>query len=323
MPVAVIVSFLVVFVLVLMAVSVGLKFFDARRKKQVSDMLQTASGESVVQITNLLKDIDPDKPTGFKHLLSSLQFSRHAQEQIQQAGLNWSPTRLLTAMGLAMIPGLGLGAWSKVLLNGTTSAIVFALITGMIPYLIVRHKRTVRLNTLEEQFPDSLDFLARSMRAGHAFSISLEMLGEEMPDPLGQEFRALFNEQNLGAPLDIALRNFTLRVPLLDVRFFTSSVLLQKQTGGNLSEILSRLAYVIRERFRLKGQVKAASAHGRLTATILTLLPVATMIGLLVVAPGYLQMMAADDDGKWMIGGAIFAQILGNYCIKKIINIKV
>jgi len=107
------------------------------------------------------------------------------------------------------------------------------------------------------------------------------------------------------------------------VRFFTSSVLLQKQTGGNLSEILSRLAYVIRERFRLKGQVKAARAHGRLTATILTLLPVATMFGLLLVAPGYLQSMAEDSDGKWLIAGAIFAQVLGNFFIKKIINIKV
>jgi len=323
MMVAVAVSFVVVFVLVLMAVSVGLKFFDARRKKQVSDMLQTASGETVAPVANLLKDIDPDQPTGMKALLNKLKFSRHAQEQIQQAGLNWSPTRLLTAMGLAMIPGLGIGAWTKILLNGTTSAVVFALITGMIPYLIVRHKRSVRLNKLEEQFLVALDFLARSMRAGHAFSISLEMIGEEIADPLGQEFRALFNEQNLGAPLDIALRNFTLRVPLLDVRFFSSSVLLQKQTGGNLSEILSRLAYVIRERFRLKGQVKAASAHGRLTATILALLPVATMLGLLVVAPGYLQSMASDSDGKWMIGGAIFAQILGNFFIKKIINIKV
>ena len=194
---------------------------------------------------------------------------------------------------------------------------------GALPYLYVRHKRKKRLDTLEEQFPEALDFLARSMRAGHAFSISLEMVGEEMADPLGQEFRALFNEQNLGAPLDIALRNFGKRVPLLDVRFFTSSVLLQKQTGGNLSEILSRLAYVIRERFRLKGQVKAASAHGRLTATILTLLPIATMLGLLVVAPGYLQGMAERSDGKWMIGGAIVAQILGNFFIKKIINIKV
>ena len=323
MPIAAIVSFVVVFVLVLMAVSVGLKFVDARRKKQVADMLQTASGEPAAQVTNLLKDLDPDHPTGLKALLGRLQFNRHAKEQIQQAGLTWSPSRLLAAMGLAMIPGLGLGAWSQVLLNGTTSAVVFALLTGSIPYMIVRAKRTKRMNTLEAQFPDALDFLARSMRAGHAFSISLEMIGEEIADPLGQEFRALFNEQNLGAPLDVALRNMTMRVPLLDVRFFTTSVLLQKQTGGNLSEILSRLAYVIRERFRLKGQVKAASAHGRLTATILALLPLATMFGLLVVAPGYLQSMAADDDGKWMIGGAIAAQILGNFCIKKIINIKV
>jgi tight adherence protein B len=323
MPIAVVVSFGVLFALVLLAVSVGLKFFDARRKKQVAEMLHTASGEPVVVVTNLLKEVEEEKPHGFKRALASLQFSRHAQQQIQQAGLSWSSARLITAMALAMIPGLGLGAVWKIILNGPTSAVIFALVTGSIPYLIVRHKRKARLDRLEEQFPDALDFLARSMRAGHAFSISLEMLGEEMADPLGQEFRALFNEQNLGAPLDIALRNFTERVPLLDVRFFTSSVLLQKQTGGNLSEILSRLAYVIRERFRLKGQVKAASAHGRLTATILTLLPVATMVGLLAVAPGYLQSMAADSDGKWMIAGAIIAQILGNFFIKKIINIKV
>ena len=176
---------------------------------------------------------------------------------------------------------------------------------------------------MEEQFPEALDFLARSMRAGHAFTISLEMLGEELADPLGQEFRTLFNEQNLGAPSDVALRNFAQRVPLLDVRFFSSSVLLQRQTGGNLSEILARLAYIIRERFRLKGQVKAASAHGRMTAVDPDALPICTMLGLLVVAPGYLQGMAADPDGKWLIGGSIVAQILGNFFIKRIINIKV
>jgi tight adherence protein B len=192
-----------------------------------------------------------------------------------------------------------------------------------LPYVYVRRTRKKRLDTLEEQFPEALDFLARSMRAGHAFTISLEMIGEEVRDPLGQEFRALFNEQNLGAALETALANFTLRVPLLDVRFFTSSVMLQKQTGGNLSEILQRLAYVIRERFKLKGQVKAASAHGRMTAGILTVLPVVTMLGLLFVAPGYLQGMADDPDGKKMIGAAIVAQVLGNYFIKKIINIKV
>lgn len=319
----VVLSFLVVFALTLLSARIGSRYLDNRRKKQVADMLQTASGEPTVTVTNLLKEIDQGKPTGLKRLVSSLQFSKHATEQIQQAGLNWSASRLLSAMGLAMIPGFGLGFLFPILLNGPVTAITLALVFGITPYLLVRHKRSKRLAVLEEQFPESLDFLARSMRAGHAFSISLEMLGEEMPDPLGQEFRALFNEQNLGAPIDIALRNFSNRVPLLDVRFFTSSVLLQKQTGGNLSEILARLAYVIRERFRLKGQVKAASAHGRMTATILTLLPVGTMLCLLVVAPGYLQGMAAEPEGRWLIGGAIAAQILGNFFIKKIINIKV
>ena len=162
------------------------------------------------------------------------------------------------------------------------------------------------------------------MRAGHAFSISLEMLGDEMADPLGQEFRTLFNEQNLGAPMEVALRNLTERVPLLDVRFFASSVMLQKQTGGNLSEILSRLAYVIRERFRLKGQVNAASAHGRLTAAILTVLPIAPCCALLIVAPGYLQGMA-DRSGRQVADRRRHrgAGDLAISVIRKIINIKV
>jgi tight adherence protein B len=323
MGLMIIVSFVVVFALMLLAVSVALKFHDARRKKAVVDMLHTATGEQDITVGTLLKEIDTDKPTGLKRLLNSLQFSKHASEQIQQAGLNWSPNRLIGAMALATIPGLGLGMLMPLLVNGPITAVTLALVFGATPYLIVRSKRSKRLAAMEEQFPEALDFLARSMRAGHAFSISLEMVGEELADPLGQEFRALFNEQNLGAPLDLALHNFTTRVPLLDVRFFTSSVLLQKQTGGNLSEILSRLAYVIRERFRLKGQVKAASAHGRMTATVLTLLPVVTMLALLVVAPGYLQGMAEDSDGRWLIGGAIVAQVIGNYFIKKIINIKV
>jgi tight adherence protein B len=323
MPIGAVVSFVVVFALTLLAVSLGLKFFDARRKTQMTEMLHTAAGEPAETIHNLLKEVNPDSPSGFKALLTALHFTRHAQELLQQAGLSWTSTRLLTIMAIGGILGLGLGSMFPLLLNGPTTALVAGLIFSALPYLYVRQKRQKRLNQLEEQFPESLDFLSRSMRAGHAFSISLEMVGEEMADPLGQEFRALFNEQNLGAPLDVALRNFGTRVPLLDVRFFTSSVLLQRQTGGNLSEILTRLAYIIRERFRLKGQVKAASAHGRLTATILTLLPVGTMLGLLVVAPGYLQGMAEDSDGKKMIAGAIVAQILGNFFIKKIINIKV
>jgi tight adherence protein B len=176
---------------------------------------------------------------------------------------------------------------------------------------------------LEEQFPEALDFLARSVRAGHAFLISLSMVGEHVPEPLSMELRTLFNEINLGAPLGQALENLTTRVPLLDFRFFTSTIMLQRQTGGNLNEILGRLAHVIRERFRLKGEVKSASAHGRLTAGILTVLPILTGFALLAVAPGYLQGMANDPDGKYMIVGAGVMVLLGNYFIRRIIKIKV
>ena len=323
MPVGVVVTFVIVFALILLAVSVGTKFFDARRKKQMADLLETASGEAAVSVATLLKELEPERPTGLKALLTSFQFSKHAQVQLQQAGLNWSSARLLAAMGLAAVPGLGLGSLLPFIMNGPTTAILLGVGGAVAPYLFVRHKRKKRLDRLEEQFPEALDFLSRSMRAGHAFTISLQMVGEELADPLGQEFRTLFNEQNLGASLEAALRNFAERVPLLDVRFFTSSVLLQKQTGGNLAEILTRLAYVIRERFRLKGQVRAASAHGRLTASILTVLPIVTMLGMLVVAPGYLQGMAADPDGRWLVGGAIVAQLLGYFFINKIITIKV
>ncbi len=294
-----VIAFVVLFVLMLLAVSVGLKFFDARRKKQVGKMLSTAAGEPVVTVTNLLKELDAGGRLGLPRGAGAIQ--------IHQARAGADPTGRHELVAHAHDVRHGARGHSGTR-NRHGGAIPIERATdgdtarqprsASAPYLYVRRKRKQRLDTLEEQFPESLDFLARSMRAGHAFSISLEMLGEEMADPLGQEFRTLFNEQNLGAPLDVALRNFAERVPLLDVRFFTSSVLLQKQTGGNLSEILGRLAYVIRERFRLKGQVKAASAHGRMTATILTLLPVATMVMLLMVAPGYLQGMAADEYGQ-------------------------
>src|SRR6185369_3053043 len=227
------VVFIVVFVLILFAVSVGMKFFDARRKTQMVGMLQTASGEPVVTLTNLLKEIEPEKPTGLKQVVASLHFSKHAQEQITQAGLTWSSNKLLTMMGVLAFFGFVVGLTMLGPAAGPAAALGLAGGLGALPYVYVRRKRKKRLDQLEEQLPEALDFLARSMRAGHAFTISLEMIGEEIRDPLGQEFRALFNEQNLGAPIEIAMANFAQRVPLLDVRFFTSSVMLQKQTGGN------------------------------------------------------------------------------------------
>jgi tight adherence protein B len=319
----VIIVFVVIFALVLGAVGLGLKYFETRRKQHVTGMLQTLEGTPQVTISNILKDEADPNQTVVERVLTRFNFSDKARTELQQAGMPWSPNKLAALMAVFAAVGFALAMLFPIIWNLTVTVILFTLGGGVLPYVFVRSKRKRRMAQFEEQFPEALDFLARSMRAGHAFTISLEMLGDEIGDPLGQEFRTLFNEQNLGAPMEVALRNLTERVPMLDVRFFASSVMLQKQTGGNLSEILTRLSYVIRERFRLKGQVKAASAHGRLTAAILTIMPVATMIGLLIVAPGYLQGMAADPDGKWLIVGSIVAQVIGNICIRKIINIKV
>jgi tight adherence protein B len=179
------------------------------------------------------------------------------------------------------------------------------------------------MRAFEEQFPEALDFLSRSMRAGHGFSVALEMLATDSPDPLGSAFRRVSNDLQLGSSLEIALGKLTVLVPLIDVRFFVSSVLLQQETGGNLGEILSKLAFIIRERFRLKGQVKAASAHGRITGLVLVLMPVGVTAFMMMTTPEYLRQLAADPTGRILIYSALAGQLIGYFVIRKIINIKV
>jgi tight adherence protein B len=320
-PILGIIIFLVLFAIIMIAVGLASRFVEIRGKKQVATILNPGTEEAQAIQTSIL--VDPEERDSLESLLQRSELSGRLQVMLQQAGLQWSSSHLVVAIVLGAVAGGTLGWWLQPLGFALASSLLFAFLLGGLPYFYVRLKRAQRLWAFEEQLPEALDFLARSMRAGHAFSISLEMLGSESPDPIGQEFRALFAEQNLGAPIEVALENFAKRVPLLDVRLFISSVLLQRQTGGNLSEVLSRLAYLIRERFRLKGQVKAASAHGRLTSRVLTALPIVMIFALQVVAPGYLGTMAKDPDGKWMIAGAIVAQIVGYLIMRRIVNIKV
>lgn len=315
--------FFCILAIVLVATALGLHILESQRKKQVTGILRTLEGKPREDEENNIL-LDPPNPDNLlQRLVAGLNMSQALESSLQQSGLNWSLNQLLTGMGAAAVAGIILGWWLNIFVFWPVSSLVFGAVLGALPYAYVRFKRQRRMAAFEEQFPEALDFLARSMRAGHAFSVSLEMLGAESPEPLGQEFRTLFNEQNLGAPLEVAFENMLRRFPMVDVRFFVSSVMLQKQTGGNLSEILLRLAYVIRERVRLKGQVRAISAHGRLTAGILTVMPVALMIALFFVAPGYLQGMARDPDGKYMILAAIVSQFLGYYFIRRIIRIKI
>lgn len=315
------VVFLVLLGVILISVSIGLRVVESHRRKQVEGLVSAVEGSA-----------PSPPPTENPLLMPSAQALkalggtsglRWLGRLLQQAGLSWTPLHLISLSAVLAIAGAALGWYLRPLGFLWLSAICLFVVFGFAPYAWVRSKRNHRLGAIEEQLPEALEFLARSMRAGHAFSISLEMLGQELPAPLGQEFRALFQELNLGASTEAALHNLSVRVPLLDVRLFVSSVLLQKQTGGNLSEILVQLAHVIRERFRLRGQVRVASAHGRLTALVLTLLPVFLVLALMLIAPEYLQSLAADPQGKWLIAGAFGAQLLGYYIMHRIVDIKV
>jgi tight adherence protein B len=320
-PIVGIIIFLVLFAIIMIAVGLASRFVELQSKKQVATILNPVTAEDETLQTSIL--MEPEERDPLENLLQRSELPGRLQVLLQQSGLQWSSSHLVVAMVLGAVVGGTLGWWLQPLGFTLASTLFFAFLLGGAPFFYVRFKRSRRLAAFEEQLPEALDFLARSMRAGHAFSISLEMLGSESPDPIGQEFRALFAEQNLGAPIEVALENFSKRVPLLDVRLFVSSVLLQRQTGGNLSEVLSRLAYLIRERFRLRGQVKAASAHGRLTSRVLTALPIVMIFALNAVAPGYLGEMAKDPDGRWLIAGAIMAQIIGYLIMRRITDIKV
>ena len=243
---------------------------------------------------------------------------------LEQAGLRWQPSRLVHlslvlflagfAVAWVMLPAL---PWLQAL------AVVAGLAAGAGPYLYVRFKRRSRLKRFEELFPEALEFVSRSMRAGHAFSVSLEMIHREFQEPLSGEFRRTFEEHNLGLPIEVALQKLAARVPSLDVHFFVAAVLMQKRTGGNLAEILDKLAYVIRERFKLRGRIRAVSAHGRMTATTLSLIPIVVAVLMFYTNPDYVKFFFTDDVGNMMLGGAVFLQLVGYVVMTKIVNIEV
>jgi tight adherence protein B len=240
---------------------------------------------------------------------------------LEQAGLQWPPARLVHLSLICFAAGFAAG-WLLLPITHFL-ALITGMLTAAIPTLYVYVKRRSRLKRFEELFPDTLEFISRSMRAGHAFSVSLEMIHREFQEPVASEFRRAFEEHNLGLPIEIALQKLAKRVPLLDVHFFVSAVLLQKRTGGNLAEILDKLAYVIRERFKLRGRIRAVSAHGRMTATALSAIPVAVAILMFYTNPDYVKFFFTDDVGNMMMGAAIALQLIGYAVMKKIVNIEV
>lgn len=241
---------------------------------------------------------------------------------LEQAGLKWKPYRLVNTCLAGFIGGYAV-AWLFLPDTLRPFALAAAGAGGLLPLWHVYRLKRKRLRAFEELLPDALEFVSRSMRAGHAFSVSLEMIHREFQEPLASEFRRTFEEHNLGLPLDTALQKLSVRVPLLDVQFFVSAVMLQKRTGGNLAEILDKLAYVIRERFKLRGRIRAISAHGRMTGISLTCIPIGVAVMMFFTNPDYVRFFIQDDTGNLMAGFALGLQLLGYLIIKKIVAIEV
>lgn len=256
------------------------------------------------------------------HLLERLRLKQATERMLETADLKWG------APGLAnRSVALFLAGFAVVTVPTLNRTPLFALLggalAGVVPLIYAKRKAKGRVRKFEERFPDCLEFISRSMRAGHAFSVSLEMVHREFPEPLAGEFRRTFEEQNLGQPLEIVLQKLGHRMPSMDVQFFVSAVLLQKRTGGNLAELLDKLAHIIRERFKLRARIRAISAQGMMSGRILSAIPIGVAALMFMVNPDYARFFIDDPMGHEMMVGALALQLVGYLIIRKIVTFEV
>lgn len=252
--------------------------------------------------------------------LSKIAIARRLDRLLKQAD---SPMRvgelLLFSLVFAAL-GFAVGLWIG---RSPISGVVGAFLAGSLPIVNVVRRKRKRVKLFVEQFPDALDLMTSALRAGHAFTGAIQMVGEEMPDPLAVEFKDTFDEQNLGLSLKEALFNLTERIDSIDLKFFVIAMVIQRETGGNVAEILEKISYTIRERFKILGQLRALTAEARLSGIVLALLPICVGLILLLINPSYVLFLFKDHVGNFMLGTALALQVIGYIWIRRIVNIEV
>jgi tight adherence protein B len=253
-------------------------------------------------------------------LLARFDFIEILKLRIAEAGLKWSVGR--TTLVMLLLGSVGAVILFTLDWTPLVSVPLAAAAGIIIPFLFILHKRTARFQKIEEQFPDALDSLSQSMRAGHPFSAGMEMLAGESPEPLAQEMRKAFDEWKLGLAWTEVLENLTRRMPLLEMRLFAAAVALQSRFGGRLTEVLEELAKSIRDSAALRGEVRALSAQGRMSGTVLTILPIAIFFIMCVTSPTYIGVLLWHPYGKGLIAGALFCVALGHLAMRRIVNVK-
>ena len=272
--------------------------------------------------TSLLNELRPNStlPVLARLLVHFASALRPVEQLIERSGYSISLGQIVLGSAFAALIG-AVAAWQFTHLF--LLAVGAGLLLGMTPFMFLRRAASRRMARFEEQFPEAIDLIARSLRAGHAFTAGLGMVADEVEEPVRTEFRLLHDRQNYGMPLPDALRSLALRVPLLDARFFATAVLTQREAGGNLSEVLDNLSKLIRERFKLKRQVRALSAHGRITGWVLAALPIVLGALMFAIAPEHIGLLFTDPLGVRMIVGAAVLQVVGFIVMQRIVNIEI
>ncbi len=291
----------------------------ARLQQRLSEALlhsaHTEDIEVVLARNELLSEI-PWVNRSLVRVQAALQLKR----MLDQADLHITPSRLIMFSAMA---GMLAALAASVISISILLMLAAGLSAAAVPFVHVWWKRKKRFDAFLELLPDGLDLMSRGLSAGHAFSEAMHMVSTEMPEPIATEFRKTYEEQNLGLSLKLALENLTQRIPLLDLRMCVTAVLIQRETGGNLAEILEKVAYTIRERFRIMGDLKTLTTSSRMSAWLLCGLPIFVTIVITMMNPEYMNVLWKDYRGHYLIATALFLQVTGMLIVRKILRIKI
>jgi tight adherence protein B len=289
-------------------------------ERRLQRRLEEVGPAAEVSESELVQERREGPLPGVDRLLGATSAGPRLATLLAQAGSRMTPGSLLLC---CLATGLGAAIVVRLLTPQAFVMILAGLIGGAAPVVLLFRTRTARMHRFEEQFPDALDLLSRAIRAGHAFQAAMGMVATELPSPVGPEFKRTFEQQNFGLPLRDAMNELADRVPLLDVRFFVTAVAIQRESGGNLAEILDNLAHVVRERFKIRRQVRVHTAHGRFTGYVLLGLPAFLAIALSFIAPEQMKLLFYERLGQMMVVGAMVLQTIGFFWIRQVIKIEV
>src|SRR5690349_471187 len=291
----------------------------ARLQQPLSEALLHSAHTEDIEVVLARNELVSEIPW-INQMMLNLQATFHLKRMLDQADLHITPSRLMMFSFMAGMLG---GLAASVLTVFIPLMVLSGLVCASIPFVHVWYKRKRRFDKFLEQLPDALDLVSRALSAGHAFSEALYMVSTEMPEPIATEFRKTYEEQNLGLSIKLALENLTQRIPLLDLKMCVTAVLIQRETGGNLAEILEKVAYTIRERFRILGDLKTLTTSSRMSAWLLCGLPIAVALAVTVMNPEYMSVLWKDPRGHYLIAAAMIMQVTGMLIVRKILKIQI